>query len=241
MNPEWSVRAAADAFETLMAALRRIDPSDEIVGRPSGLTGWSIGHVLTHLARNANSYERVVRATKKGRVADQYPGGATQRQEEIEHGSKRPLAEQLEDLIASEATLAAAFGELTAADWRSLTRRWGNQAWPVADIPFLRCRELSIHSIDLRFGNLGVDDWGDYYVKTDLHRQLAAVAGRFSSRVVIDVCPHDADWSLLVVGHGDPGPAVTIESTSRQILGWLVDRVAPQEPWPPLSPWQGIP
>ncbi len=42
---------------------------------PSLLPEWSDGHVLTHLARNADSVVRRMEGAARGELVDQYPGG----------------------------------------------------------------------------------------------------------------------------------------------------------------------
>ena len=43
--------------------------------KPSVLPGWSIAHVLVHLARNADSHRRRIEASARGDMVDQYVGG----------------------------------------------------------------------------------------------------------------------------------------------------------------------
>ena len=78
---------------------------DELLARgpldaaaPSRLPGWTVGHVLTHLARNADGIVRVLVAGEDGRTVDRYEGGGPGRNAEIEHGSGRPAAEQVDDV-----------------------------------------------------------------------------------------------------------------------------------------------
>ncbi|MET0910545.1 MAG: maleylpyruvate isomerase N-terminal domain-containing protein, partial [Ilumatobacteraceae bacterium] len=42
---------------------------------PSLLPGWTRGHVLTHIARNADSFVRLLEAAGRGEVVTQYAGG----------------------------------------------------------------------------------------------------------------------------------------------------------------------
>jgi uncharacterized protein (TIGR03083 family) len=53
--------------------------SDAGCRAPSLLPGWSRGQVLTHWARNADGQCRMLAAAKQGVIAEQYPGGNTQR------------------------------------------------------------------------------------------------------------------------------------------------------------------
>ena len=83
----------------LAGTLARLD--DASARRPSLLPGWTVGHVLTHLARNADSHVRLVQAALRGEVGDQYPGGNPQREADIEAGAGRPAAELVEDVLAA--------------------------------------------------------------------------------------------------------------------------------------------
>ncbi len=65
------VAGAAAAHQGLLAMLDEQLVADSLDGSaPSRLPGWTIGHVLTHLARNADSIVRVLVATEQGEVID---------------------------------------------------------------------------------------------------------------------------------------------------------------------------
>ena len=49
------------------------------VRAPSRLEGWTVGHVLTHLARNADSHTRMLDAAWHGEAVEQYAGGRQER------------------------------------------------------------------------------------------------------------------------------------------------------------------
>src|SRR5690349_21068961 len=89
MAAEQAARAAS--HRRLLAALDGL--TEEVARRPSRLPGWTVGHLLTHLARNADSMTRRLRAGARDEVVDHYPGGAEQRTGEIEQGAGRPAAE----------------------------------------------------------------------------------------------------------------------------------------------------
>ena len=66
--------------------------------RRAGCPGWTVGHVLTHLARNADSIVAGAAAAERGEVVDRYEGGGAGRDAEIEAGCGRPAAEQVADV-----------------------------------------------------------------------------------------------------------------------------------------------
>src|SRR5579872_1795438 len=83
--------------------------TDEDVRRPTVLPGWSVGHVLTHLARNADSHLRRIAAASRGEVVDQYEGGPEGRAAEIEAGARRQAAELVADVRSSAEHVDASF------------------------------------------------------------------------------------------------------------------------------------
>ena len=49
--------------------------TDEDVLSPTRLPEWTVGHVLTHLARNADGHTRRLEAALRGEDVARYPGG----------------------------------------------------------------------------------------------------------------------------------------------------------------------
>ena len=76
------------AHGALAASIDGLD--DETARRPSLLPGWTVGHVLAHLARNADGMRGMLDGGGRGEVAAQYPGGAAQREADIAAGAGRP-------------------------------------------------------------------------------------------------------------------------------------------------------
>ncbi len=69
--------------------------------RPSLLPEWSVGQVLAHMARNADSHKRRAEAAARGVVVEQYPGGFAGRAAEIDRDSRRPAAFLIRDVHES--------------------------------------------------------------------------------------------------------------------------------------------
>ena len=86
--------------------------TDEAVREPSLLPAWSVGHVLTHLARNAEAMFHRIEATTCGEVIDQYVGGAEGRASAIESGAGRPANVLINDVISWSQRLDATFVSL---------------------------------------------------------------------------------------------------------------------------------
>ena len=150
--------------------------TDAQAAQPSLLPGWSIGHVLTHLARNADSHVGMLQAANEGRAAAQYPGGLEQRNADIEAGQGRPAAALVADVIESNGRLEAAWSAMTADGWRGEGLSvFGPVA--VADLPFRRWRETTLHHTDLGLG-YGWSQWPAAYVRLELARMTMQWASR---------------------------------------------------------------
>ena len=86
--PTGWVAGCAAAQASLDATLVGLD--DDTARRPSRLADWTVGHVLTHIARNADSVVWRLEGAARGELRDQYPGGLEQRRADIEAGAGRP-------------------------------------------------------------------------------------------------------------------------------------------------------
>ncbi len=147
------VIASHGALVDHLGGLGPIDPAT-----PSLLPDWTVGHVLTHLARNAESHIRML----AGLV--QYPHGWEGRNADIEAGAVRSWSELVADVARTCAALTAAF-EATS-DWAEPAH--GNVAGrPRAMLPFARQREVEVHRADLGLG-YGFDDMPARYLRKEL-------------------------------------------------------------------------
>jgi len=163
---ERDLAGAARAHRELEATIA--DLTDEQAREASVLPGWSRGHVLTHIARNADSFTRIVLGAQRGEVLEQYPGGREQRAGDIEAGSGRPAAELIADVRRANDELERAWAGTAADVWQ---RQGVATTGPVAldDLPFRRWRETSVHHADLDLG-YGWADWPIEYVRIELDR-----------------------------------------------------------------------
>jgi maleylpyruvate isomerase len=132
---------------------------------PSLLPGWSLGHVLTHIARNADSMVRVLGAAERGEVVERYPGGMPTRDADIDAGAARPAGDQVADVASTIEALEAAWSRHTR--WDGLSRELDGREVTVASLVFARWREVEVHRADLGLGHRP-DDWPSEYVREDL-------------------------------------------------------------------------
>ena len=222
------------AHARLPAALDGLGPGD--ARRASRLPGWTVGHVLTHLARNADSHARMLAAAVNGEVADQYHGGRDGRAADIEVGAGRPEAELVADVLGSCRALEAAWASTSDEVWERGRARLVGGECPVAELPFRRWREVELHHADLGMG-YGWRDWPAAYVARDLEIMMARLAGRLPAGRGVQVAATDTGARWAVPGDGAPD-VVEVAAPAGQLLAWLTGREGGSG-FPPLTGWEG--
>lgn len=237
MRPQLEIDGALAAHVTLLDRLAGL--TDDEVHRPSRLPGWCVGHVLTHLARNADSFTHVFLAAHDGAIADQYPGGPAQRSADIEAGADRDAAALLADVRAASARLEAAWAATPIAAWAHGRAR--DAAGHERDLPemvFRRWREVEVHLVDLGLG-FSWSGWSAGYVDRDLDRAIAGVGPRLAPGTALRI---EADgevgaW-MVEPAVAEPGPAarVGLRASKHELLAWLLGRHERAD-WPALTPW----
>lgn len=137
-------RAAHGRLRVAVSAL-----TDDVVRQPSLLPGWTVGHVVTHLARNADSVIRRLRGAARGEIADQYAGGAPARAAAIQAGAARTAQALASDAVRASEDVDAAFASFPSEGWGRMSRSVSGQLQPVGLLPFRRWREVDVHLVDL--------------------------------------------------------------------------------------------
>jgi maleylpyruvate isomerase len=200
---------------------------------PSALPGWTQGHVLTHIARNADSMCNLVTWARTGVKTPQYASWQD-RVDGIEAGAGRPLPDQVADIRDSAARFAAAAAELPADAWaRELDLPAGAQI--AALIPWRRLREVEVHHVDLGVRYTPAD-WPESFAHRLLHEAAGDQSG-LSLMLRADSLGHP-----VTVGSGGPP---TVSGSAHALAAWLTGRssgsdltVDPAGPLPPVPEWK---
>ena len=166
----FDVQRIVDAHAALVAHLEAMAgrPGAE-AGAPSELPGWTRGHLLTHIARNAESLQRLLEGAELGLSVYQYPGGLQQRDGDIAAGAGRPWGELVDDIRLTAAMFEAACVRHTRWDGAGVSGR--GQPAPAAEVPFRRWREVLVHHTDLGDDGYTPEQWPAEYVREELERQ----------------------------------------------------------------------
>ncbi|HEY5187271.1 MAG TPA: maleylpyruvate isomerase family mycothiol-dependent enzyme [Actinomycetes bacterium] len=196
----------------LVAAVRALD--DAALREPSLLPGWTRGHVVTHLARNADGLVNLATWARTGVETPMYPGGRAARDAEIERDAGRPASEQVADTEAASERLAAALADLPAGALGVELRVGSGATVPAAGLPLRRIREVEIHLVDLAAAYHPAD-WSLAFAERTLAELTPSIGG--SPVGVLRDPDTGRSWALAPDRPVLTGPA-------QDLLGWLVGR-----------------
>ncbi|MFD1827715.1 MULTISPECIES: maleylpyruvate isomerase family mycothiol-dependent enzyme [Mumia] len=197
----------------LLVDLDGLDDAD--MRAPSLLPGWSRGHVITHLARNADALVRLLTSARTGEAIPMY-ASAEQRDDDIEAGAGRSADVLLDDLTETSIGWIVEARALPEAAWSAtVTARGGRQvagSW----VPMMRATEVVLHHYDLDLGYTP-DRWPPGWVSLAMHdaaRDLSERAGEPLALRAVD--------SGLGVGDGG---GRTVSGTQADLLAWVTRSV----------------
>ncbi|WP_051265033.1 maleylpyruvate isomerase family mycothiol-dependent enzyme [Nakamurella lactea] len=237
-----TVLRAADA--ELRAAIAGLDPA--VVRGPSRLPDWSVGHVLSHLSRNADGLGNLLQWAATGIETPMY--ASTQaRDADVEAGARRDPAEILDDYVVSSDRFLTAVDTLPAAAWSTQVRTRTGGPIPAAVVLDHRICELFLHHHDLGIDG-GLTELTNQqatallsglqrtYVRT---HDVPAIALLPIDGDRIDIGPVAADPATADPATADP---VTVTGTAAALAGWLTGRTDGAElifdgPRPTLPSW----
>ncbi|MFE2099199.1 maleylpyruvate isomerase family mycothiol-dependent enzyme [Streptomyces sp. NPDC059468] len=197
-----------EATERLLTAVTKLDNAS--LAEPSRLPGWTRGHVLAHLARNADALVNVL----EGRPMY---ASAEARDADIERDAPRLLDVQLADVRES----GARFQETGAApaDWTRTVELRNGVTDSACRVPFRRWAEVDLHHVDLGTG-YELEDLPAEFTE----REIEFLAQRFSGHPDVPatlVTDGTRAWST---GREAAEPEITVTGSPADLLGWLAGR-----------------
>jgi maleylpyruvate isomerase len=224
-----------DATARLLRTVAAFDSAH--IAAASLLPGWTRGHVLAHLARNADGFVNLFTAARTGERLPMYASAAA-RGADIEAGASRPPAAHLDDVRRSAERLTEAVDAMPAEAWTATveTPRGPRVA---ALLVWGRLREIEVHHFDLAAG-YRPDDWPEGFG----HRLLHEVATDLTGRPDVPPMVLRFDGSRHQLAIGDPEGAPTVTGPAPELAAWLIGRsrgetltVTPDGPLPTPLEW----
>ena len=215
---EEAVNELGAATDSLMASIGGLTDAD--ARGPSLLPGWTRGHVLTHLARNADGGTRLLGWARTGMPSYEYKS-VDARAEAIEEGAGRPAVVLLADVSAASAAFAEAVAVMPPDAWQYMITWTTGQQSPAERVVESRLAEVLIHRVDLDLG-FGPDHWPPWFVREMLTVAVHGVNER-------GLAPLPARLQATDTGHvcqigGEQAGAVQISGPEADLLAWLLGR-----------------
>ena len=194
------------------------DLDDRQAAAPSGLPGWTRGHVLSHVARNADALVNLLTWARTGVETPMYPSREV-RDRDIEGGAGRSAEELRTDALDSQARFMAAAEAMADADWRAHVR-WGSddRDGTAELVPWLRLVELEIHHVDLDVGYTPAH-WTARFTRHQLARTVEDWRQR-DDAPALALRASDADIEHAIGG----GDRQVVVGPQAALLAWLVGR-----------------
>lgn len=191
--------------------------TDDALGAPSALPGWTRKHLLAHIAANADALGNLITWAKTGVETPMY-SSTGQRNADIEAGAGRPAEELLTWFDRSTGELDAGFASLSEAEWGYPVVTAQGRTVPVSETPWMRTRELMVHAVDLD-GGVTFADLPEGFL-TELSDEIRAKRAA-SVQEVPEVDGSHADVTAWLAGR-EHGPLTVADGSPAPDLGpWL--------------------
>lgn len=198
--------------------------SDTQAREPSLLPGWSRGHVLTHIARNADGLRNLLTWARTGVPTPMYASRQA-RAEAIDAGSGRPASELAADLRAVAEAFRAEAESLSDGAWQVTVSGIDGAGHPAWFVLWRRLSEVEIHHVDLDAGYRPCD-WPDQFVTDclDVTADLFTEA-RPAPRVLLSDTGTGRSYQIGPAGVGsDAEPPAGVAGPGYELVAWLTGR-----------------
>jgi maleylpyruvate isomerase len=204
-----------DATQRLVRTVDSL--SDEDYAEPSGLPGWSRGHVVAHLALNAEGLAGALNGVVQGEAVPMYASQES-RDADIEELAATEPALLRERLLRATTLLADALGAVPDDRWSTrIERTPGGPTFSAYAVAGMRLREVEIHHADLGVGFTRAD-WPASFRA----RLLDSMAKRDDWTEPFTAAPVDLDgtWQCGAVTDASP----TVSGAAADLGWWLTGR-----------------
>ncbi len=216
-------------IERLANATGRLDTAvQEVLDRggadafaaPSLLPGWTIGHVVTHLARNADGLQRVLVGATVGEQLQPYTSPQA-RDDDIEQGARRGTDAIAIDFRTSAERLAETISALPQPVWAA-TVDLGRGGPATADvIVATRLAEVELHHHDL-----GADPGLQLLDDDQAAALLAAILRSYArTRGVQGFVLLPDGGKPITLGEVTDAVPSTVAGPALELVGWLSGRM----------------
>jgi len=218
MSPEDAVSELAAATAHLVRSIKGLP--DIAVGEPSLLPGWTRGHVLAHLARNAEAGTRLLSWARTGVPSYEYESLAA-RAGAIEAGAGRRAADLVDDVRRTAEEFAAAAEDMPKDGWQRMVRYTAGPERRAEVIVPSRLTEVLLHHVDLDLAYKPLD-WPRWFTRERLMSTTASLTSRGLVSTPVRLRATDTNH-VFCLGF-DAAAAPVVAGPECELLAWLFGR-----------------
>jgi maleylpyruvate isomerase len=160
-----------DATQRLLGTARVLSESD--LREPSLLPGWTLAHVLSHLARNADALRNLLVGARSGQERLAY-ASAEIRETDIKNGTYLTPKELMADLADSAMAFRTISRQLPDGAWLFPVRILDSEPSPASTLLTRRLVEVELHHCDLGTG-YGATDWPAAFAGMELDEPMRSL------------------------------------------------------------------
>ncbi|KPC59998.1 maleylpyruvate isomerase family mycothiol-dependent enzyme [Streptomyces chattanoogensis] len=211
--------AVREATDRLLVSAGKLD--DEAIAEPSLLPGWTRGHVLAHLARNADALSNLLTWARTDVRTPMYASD-TARDADIERDADRPLADHVKDLQESAARFDAAAGALPDGRWAYRVEMRNGVTERADRLALRRLAEIELHHIDLGVGYT-LDRLPAFFTEAYLDFLAAVKFAGHRDLPALELVTPDGSRRRTGRTDGDAAPVV-VTGAAADLVGWLTGR-----------------
>jgi maleylpyruvate isomerase len=200
--------------------------------RPSLLPGWPRRTVIAHVARNADALVNLLSWACTGEETPMYASPEA-RATAITDTAALPAHELFADCRAASQRLAATIGRLPETAWTAMVRTAQGRMVTAGEVPWMRCREVWVHAVDLDAGTgfadlpddllaALIDDVIESWYRRGAAPELALAAGehRWGSGPMT-VTGGLADLAAWVTGRSTGADRLQLDGSPPVLPAWL--------------------
>ncbi len=216
LEPQAEFELLPEATQRLVRTVDGLD--DEALGAPSGLPDWTRGHVVAHLALNAEALAAVLEGATSGEPTAMYASDEA-RNGDIAELAAAKRTELRDRFMAGTTRLTDAVDAFPDEQWTgSFERTPGGRTIRYAAIPGMRLREVEIHHVDLDAG-FTPRGWSDSFAAHLIESMLKRGLSEESYRVLATDLAQS--W---VVGDPDDASSTTVSGPAGDLAWWMTGR-----------------
>lgn len=205
------------AIDRLLESAARLS-DDELAGA-SLLPGWSRGHVLSHVARNADGFGNLLTWAQTGVPTPMYVS-AEARAADIETSVSRSGEAAKTDVMLSSKKFIDQARELPAEAWLAEVSTLIPPPEPAWFVLSRRLFEVEVHHADLGVGYRPAD-WPDWFVSGELYRVCGKYAANPQTPAAV-LSDAASGRQYFLRAQDESGPTVT--GPGYGLLAWLIGR-----------------